>query len=576
MADADDVLTAAARISFQAAEHGDFRGFDQLLPRLAQGRAPESRAWRLALAAIRGSFDPARAPAPTLEEARRTAELGVQVAQIVARTCAVMERVAVCTLDRKRLSDWTDLHASLAAPGSSGDRSGDITLCTARLWERLLGGEAVGLDASARAVLEEASRQNAGAEVIEGTVIRALAALSAGVLDEAIELGRRASRMAQTEALSHHEYLASVALARVRRYSGRPHLALHILAALRRVAPRTWSGWIRWETLLAGGRASPASTGDERDVVAAHVIESPSAIAGQRLGDLLDAARNGDRRSFNAATEMLEQAAGIWPHLAQEVAALLAALDPERRTIPDSMTPWCRGETATVPYGLHGVGIPQDAEPQAETATAYVVAQPGKRGRRFLFPGLPLAPRARMLARDSVKSGARTETGIAALALAGSNGFGRDGFFRSVYGFPFVAYRHRAVLDVLCHRMRTLLGGAGEIRRDGGDAAATIEATAEAPSSGATGPSIALVLHEAIVVPDMRCVLPTADRVLRALATLGATSASAAADSLRMPLRTVQAVLQQLVAEGACTIERDGRRVAYRIEDTTFAEVTSG
>ena len=69
--------------------------------------------------------------------------------------------------------------------------------------------------------------------------------------------------------------------------------------------------------------------------------------------------------------------------------------------------------------------------------------------------------------------------------------------------------------------------------------------------------------------------LPAADRVLRALATLGATSASGAADSLRMPLRTVQAVLQQLVAEGACTIERDGRRVAYRIEDTTFTQVTS-
>ena len=84
-----------------------------------------------------------------------------------------------------------------------------------------------------------------------------------------------------------------------------------------------------------------------------------------------------------------------------------------------------------------------------------------------------------------------------------------------------------------------------------------------------------LALEEAIVVPDMRCVLPTADRVLRALATSGATSASAAADSLRMPLRTVQAVLQQLVAEGACTIERDGRRVAYRIEDTSFMQVKS-
>ena len=89
------------------------------------------------------------------------------------------------------------------------------------------------------------------------------------------------------------------------------------------------------------------------------------------------------------------------------------------------------------------------------------------------------------------------------------------------------------------------------------------------------GPSLSLLLREPIIVPDMRCALPVADRVLRALATLGTTSATAAADSLRMPLRTVQAVLQQLVAEGACSIERDGRRVAYKIEDTTFTELTA-
>ena len=77
------------------------------------------------------------------------------------------------------------------------------------------------------------------------------------------------------------------------------------------------------------------------------------------------------------------------------------------------------------------------------------------------------------------------------------------------------------------------------------------------------------------MVPDMRCILPTADRVLRALALLGSTSASVAAEQLQMPLRTVQAVLQQLVSEGACTTERDGRHVVYKIEDTTFTQVTA-
>jgi hypothetical protein len=122
--------------------------------------------------------------------------------------------------------------------------------------------------------------------------------------------------------------------------------------------------------------------------------------------------------------------------------------------------------------------------------------------------------------------------------------------------------------------MRALLGSAGDIRRDEAETMAAAEAGSVSTSPPATTPSIALVLREAIVVRDMRCVLPVADRVLRSLALLGASSANSAAASLRMPLRTVQAVLQQLVAEGACTIERDGRRIAYRIEDTTFTEIT--
>src|SRR5205085_3272366 len=112
---------------------------------------------------------------------------------------------------------------------------GDIAVASARLWERLLAGDTAGLDAAARTLLDEASRRGAAAAVIEMTVIRALAALAAGAVDEAVDLGRRAARMAQSEGLAQHELLANVTLARVRRFSGRPHLALHILAALSRV-----------------------------------------------------------------------------------------------------------------------------------------------------------------------------------------------------------------------------------------------------------------------------------------------------------------------------------------------------
>jgi hypothetical protein len=614
MTNVDEVLTAAARISFAAGEHGNFRGVDPLLARLASMSDPHPQVWSLALRAIRWSFDPAAVVAPQPTEARGFVEHPLPIRQIAARACSVMERACIRTFDVVQLGIWIDVHAALDeareaasptnkptkprgkgatepdkkseleldkgspagvgdAPSTSATEPGtrDVGLWSAQLWQRLLLGETAGQEVEAKALFDEASRQRAAPQVIESTVLRALLALSAGATDDAVDMARRASRMAQSESLPQLEYLANVTLARVRRYSGRPHLALHILAALLRVAPPAWAGWIGWEMLLGGGE------GARKDNPGSTIFHAPAMVAERNLAALIAAARGGDRTEFVEAAAVLEKSASVWPDLQREVQTLLAALDPMREMIPDTALPWSRGETATIPCGLHGVGIPQGSGPESEGATAFVVARPGALGRRFLRPGLAFVPEARLLARDSAKSvagGVRTETGIAALALAGEAGTTREVFFRNVYGFPFVAHRHQAVLDVLCHRMRNLLGDAGEVRRDSGEGSAA----AAGPKSGSTtlaGPSLALLLKTTIVVPDMRCALPTADRVLRALATLGTTSASTAADSLRMPLRTVQAVLQQLVAEGACSIERDGRRVAYKIEDTTFTEVTS-
>jgi hypothetical protein len=574
MANAEQVLTAAARISFAAGEHGNFRGTDSLLADLGKLSGPQSEACRLALRAIRWSFDPSTGPAPQLGEARAQIEQSDAVKEFAARACSVMERACIRTFDGPQLAAWVNVHKALTgtrgpdAEPPVGDGLPDVGLWSATLWQRLLTGDTAGQEAAAKLLFDEASRQRAAPQVIESTVLRALLALSAGSTDDAVELARRASRMAQSEALPQLEYLANIALARVRRYSGRPHLALHILAALSRVAPPAWQGWIGWETLLGGGDPG------RREAPGGELSDAPAMKAERDLAALIAATRGGNRAIFVAAASALERSSAAWADLGREVQALLAALDPMRGAIPDFAIPWSRGETATIPCGLHGVGIPPGAAPEAEGATAYVVAMPGSPGRRFLRPGLVFAPSARFLARDSTKTaagGVRTETGIAALALIGDTGTTREVFFRNVYGFPFVAHRHQAVLDVLCHRMRNLLGEAGEVRRDSGEGGASDPTI----SPGPAGPSLALVLKEPIVVPDMRCALPTADRVLRALATLGTTSASTAADSLRMPLRTVQAVLQQLVAEGACSIERDGRRVAYKIEDTTFTEVTS-
>ena len=625
-------LIAKATAAFGAGEHGDFRGFDAIWEELRAASDTALRGWRLALQAIRWSFDPGFCPPPVAGEARQLARESPESAATVARVCSVMERACIPALDGTQLAIWTEVHAGLppagpppggpavaAAPGTLNGVGArppvelgegiDVSLRSARLWLRLLAGEAAGADSEAKQIFEEAARLRAPAQVIETTVLRSLSALSAGETEAAVDLARRASRMAQAESLPQLEYLANLTLARVRRYSGRPHLALHILVALSRVAPPVWSGWIAWEVILAGGRpqfardpqfareaidgggsASPAAESGESQPVAAPIAsvprmrpagglvegaarelalpETPASAAARALFGFLQVVRDGHREEFAEQAVALRKASACWWDLAQESETLLAAVDFAQDDAPVRLAPWRRGETTAIPCGLHGIGIPQGADLETETATAFVLAGPQKSGRRILRPGLTLAPEARMLTRESAKNaaaGVRTETGIAALALAGPNGLSREDFFRTVYGFPFVPHRHQAVLDVLCHRMRNLLGDAGELRRDGADAG----------GGGASGPSLVLILGKPIVVPDMRCALPTSDRVLRALATLGTTSASTAAESLRMPLRTVQAVLQQLVAEGACTVERDGRRVSYRIEDTTFTEVTS-
>ena len=72
MNNADEALTTAARISFAAAEHGNFRAVDPLLARLHTMSGPHPQAWSMALRAIRWSFDPGGRRTP---DARRSAEL---------------------------------------------------------------------------------------------------------------------------------------------------------------------------------------------------------------------------------------------------------------------------------------------------------------------------------------------------------------------------------------------------------------------------------------------------------------------------------------------------------------------
>jgi hypothetical protein len=149
----------------------------------------------------------------------------------------------------------------------------------------------------------------------------------------------------------------------------------------------------------------------------------------------------------------------------------------------------------------------------------------------------------------------RLDTAIATLALAGPEGMTHARYFQAVYGFHFSRTRHSGILDVLVHRMRERLELVGQVLHGGGH--------------------IALSVRRSFAVPDPRCSHRLHDRVLLAMAKERGITAKAVAEALDVPLRAAQAALKELVGEGTCNVERRGRRLEYRIEDTTFSESTS-
>jgi hypothetical protein len=430
---------------------------------------------------------------------------------------------------------------------------------TAGMWRRLLEGQLVGLHDEVQATHEAASRDKAAALLVETAILRALVRLGEREVARATEEARRASLMAQAEGVPELELLAGLVLARARRHAGRPHLGLYILELLARALPKqalpagldpeAWRPWLAWELALCGATEQAAAQLGRR-------TEGPASRAcgaSRALGDLLAAARAGDRPAFTATSLALRgaTASGL---LAAESEAVIAALDMEAQASPE-VEAWRCGASAAIPAGLQGLGVASDGD----ELVAYVVAWPGRPGRRVLRAGLALlADVARLVHPDAGDAGERADTGVACLLLAGPAGLPREEFFRLVYGFPFVYELHQGVLDVLVHRMRSLLPAGAAIAREEKD----------------DGPRLRLTIAAPLLVPDARCVRPIADRVLRVLAAGAGLSAQETAEALRVPLRTVQKALQRLVADGALAPERDGRRMSYRVQDTAFTRIT--
>jgi DNA-binding transcriptional ArsR family regulator len=485
-------------------------------------------------------------PSPPAEQMERAQEGSPADRRRAAWACAYLARAAAAALDPDGVERWHDLARKL---GIDGDPELEMPLLASSLWARLGRGEdPLAVDAAARRLHVAASGASMAAVVIEAAALRAMAALAAGNLESAISSARRASRMGRTEALPAPEWLANLVLARVRRHAGRPHIATRILGALAKMAAPAWHGWLSWELLLAGGPARLATTMPEG-------LGEGRAARGAACGiALLEAAARGDAGAFGARGQALQRELVACAPLWTEAEILLAALDPARAA-PAELAPWRRGETELLPIGLHGLFDPSGEEgPSPNHVTACVVARPGGPALRALRIGAALIHDARMI--DETMGGARgssrTDAGLAVLALAGSRGVHCEPFFRSTYGFAFSEPLHKGVLDVLLHRVRKRLGLSGQVTRE--------------------GDRIELTLHEAVIIPDTRCTLPTVERVLRALANRGEASAQDLADELGLQVRTVQIALSELQADGACVSRRAARQVKYRVDDTTFAE----
>ncbi len=148
----------------------------------------------------------------------------------------------------------------------------------------------------------------------------------------------------------------------------------------------------------------------------------------------------------------------------------------------------------------------------------------------------------------------RNETLISALALAGPEGLSEEAAFGEVYEFAYQAEMHRGVFGVCVHRARDYLGDAGTIEHGAG--------------------RVQLALAAPILVPDPRCAKPMQDRLLRAIASHGGATAQDVAKAVGVSLRVAQQALADLSADGACLATKDGRKVRYAVEDTTFSEPT--
>ena len=189
---------------------------------------------------------------------------------------------------------------------------------------------------------------------------------------------------------------------------------------------------------------------------------------------------------------------------------------------------------------------------------ACVVTSPtagGVEAMRIASLAAPLAVDRDRLPGPAQSKQQRAYTLIVTIAMAPGADLDEERAFQLTYGFAFERALHRDIFNVLIHRARQLLGEGATLERD--------------------QRRLRLTLAERTVFPEPRCTRPLSDRVLHFVSHRDGARARDVAESLDVSLRSAQKALDQLIGDGACAREKQGRSVEYVVEDTTFRAPTN-